>query len=152
MSQENVEVVRRAIESYESDEEAWLGTLDPEIVWYPVEESHSPSRGRDSARQTRERWLETFDRESYRHEIEELRGKGEDIVAVVCVRARGRGSGIEIARTAPTRIGKCITAGSSTSTSMRLARKPSKPRGSRSRRCRRSTPRSLGGLDSARSR
>jgi hypothetical protein len=45
---------------------------------------------------TPDRWLETFDEESYRAEVEELRGEGEGVFAVVCVRGRGWGSGIGI--------------------------------------------------------
>jgi hypothetical protein len=45
MSLENVEVVRRCIEAFEHDEEAWLATVDPALDWYPIEEGHSLSRG-----------------------------------------------------------------------------------------------------------
>ena len=70
MSQENVEVVRRAIESFEDDVDAWLGTLDPEIEWYPEEEGHTPARGYDAVLRVRERWLNTWERSSYRFDIE----------------------------------------------------------------------------------
>jgi hypothetical protein len=33
MSQENVEIVRRAVEAFGDDEEAWLQALDPDLVW-----------------------------------------------------------------------------------------------------------------------
>ncbi len=42
MSQENAEVVRRAIESFEDDVETWLGTLDPAIEWHPQEAGYNP--------------------------------------------------------------------------------------------------------------
>jgi ketosteroid isomerase-like protein len=96
MSQENVEVVRRAVETYGSDVEAWLDTLDPAIRWYPSEEHHSLVLGREAARKSHDRWMETFDEETYGAEAKELRSKGEDVFAVVHVWGQGRGSGIEI--------------------------------------------------------
>jgi len=96
MSQENIEVVRKAIETFDSDVDAWLTTLDPEIDWYVSEDRHSVSHGHEAVLGARQRWLETWVRDSYRYEIEELRGQGDDVMAVVCVTARGRASGIEI--------------------------------------------------------
>ena len=40
MSQENVEIVQRCLEAYESDEDAWLQTLNPELEWYPIGDGH----------------------------------------------------------------------------------------------------------------
>jgi hypothetical protein len=94
--EENIAVVRRAIETYGTDVEAWLDTLDPAIRWYPSEEHHQLVLGRDAARRSHDRWMETFDAESYCAEVEELRSQEEDVFAVVCVRGRGWGSGIEI--------------------------------------------------------
>jgi ketosteroid isomerase-like protein len=96
MSRENVEVVRRAIESFEDDVDAWLGTLDPEIEWYPEEEGHTPARGYDAVLRVRERWLNTWERSSYRFDIEELTGRGENVMSTVYVTARGTGSGVQI--------------------------------------------------------
>jgi ketosteroid isomerase-like protein len=96
MSQENMEVVRRAIETFPTDVEAWLDTMDPAIRWYPLEEGHSLVLGREAARRCRERWMETFDKESHRGELTELRGEGENVFAAVYEWGRGRGSGIEI--------------------------------------------------------
>ena len=39
MSQENVDVVRRNLESFEEDAGAWLETLDPDVRLYPLEEA-----------------------------------------------------------------------------------------------------------------
>ena len=44
MSQENIAVVLRNLETFEHDEEAWLSTADPAIEWYPIEEG-IPSPG-----------------------------------------------------------------------------------------------------------
>jgi ketosteroid isomerase-like protein len=96
MSQENVEIVRRNLESFEDDTETWLGTLDPAVRWYPLEERHSLVLGHEAALRTRQSWLETWDRESYSWEIEELRENGEDVVSVVRVTSRGRRSGVAV--------------------------------------------------------
>jgi hypothetical protein len=45
MSQENVEIVRAAIDAFQHDEEAWLRTLDPDLVWYVIEDGHIPRPG-----------------------------------------------------------------------------------------------------------
>ena len=41
MSQENVEIVLRAIQALEDDEKAMLSTLDPAVEWYPIEDETS---------------------------------------------------------------------------------------------------------------
>ena len=94
MSQENVEIVRSAFEAFEDDEEAWLQTLDPDLVWYPIEDGHTPARGIDGAKQVRQRWLDTW--EGHSIAIEDLRGAGENVVGTVHVSARGKGSGVEV--------------------------------------------------------
>ena len=96
MSEENLQVVRRAVETYGNDVEAWLELLDPAIRWYVHEERHALVLGRDAARRAHDRWMETFDKETYRAELEELRGEGEDVFAIVHVWGQGWGSGIEI--------------------------------------------------------
>jgi hypothetical protein len=96
MSQENVEVVRRAIESFQNEVETWLDTLDPAVRWYPEEEHHSVLLGRDAARRSRDRWCETFEDGTYGVEIEELRGKGESVFSALREWGRGWGSGIDI--------------------------------------------------------
>jgi len=61
MSQENVAVVLRNIETFEHDEEAWLSTADPALEWYPIEEGHSLSRGHEAAIRVRRSWLENWE-------------------------------------------------------------------------------------------
>ena len=46
---ENLAVVRRAIESFENDVETWLDTLDPAVEWYPEEEHQALLLGPDAA-------------------------------------------------------------------------------------------------------
>ena len=94
MSEENVEIVRRSLESFEPNVEAWLETLDPDVKWYVREERHALVVGHEAALRARERWRETYDPESYRFEIEELKGEGENVFAVVGVWGEGSLSGI----------------------------------------------------------
>src|SRR5262245_36033349 len=96
MSEENVEVVRRNLESFQDDVKAWLDTLDTGIRWHPMEEDHSLVLGHQAALRQRESWLETWDNESYSWEIEELRENGDDVVSGVRVTSRGRRSGVEL--------------------------------------------------------
>jgi ketosteroid isomerase-like protein len=94
MSQENVEVVRRAFEAFQDDEEAWLKTLDPDLVWYPIEDGHIPRRGIEGAKAVRQRWLDTW--EGHSMAVEDLKVAGENVVAAVHISGRGKGSGIEV--------------------------------------------------------
>ena len=94
MSQENVEVVRRSLEAFEDDEEAWIQTLDPDLVWNPIEDGHIPSRGIAGARGVRQRWLDTW--EGHSIAVEDLTGAGENVVATIHVSGRGKGSGVEV--------------------------------------------------------
>jgi ketosteroid isomerase-like protein len=93
MSQENVEIVRRCVETFENDEEAWIQTLDPDLVWYPIEDGHIPSRGIDGAKGVRQRWLDTW--EGHSIGVEDLTGADENVVATIHVSGRGKGSGVE---------------------------------------------------------
>ena len=94
MSRENVEVVRRSLEAFEDDQDAWLQTLDPELEWYPVEDGHIPSHGFDGARGVRQRWLDTW--EGHSIEVEELTGQGENVLGTIHLSGRGKGSGVDV--------------------------------------------------------
>jgi ketosteroid isomerase-like protein len=98
MSQENVEVrneaVRRFISAFEGDDEAFRETLHPEIEWYPIEENRTPTRGVDAALWNRNAWLDTWD--EYRQDVEEVIEEGDSVVALVHIKARGSGSGVEV--------------------------------------------------------
>src|SRR6266550_1622491 len=54
MSQENVEIVRRHLESFVDDVETWLDTFDPAVKVYPLEERHALVLGRQAALRARE--------------------------------------------------------------------------------------------------
>jgi hypothetical protein len=45
MSQENVELVRRMFWAFDNDADEWQNMLSPELVWFPVEDNHTPSYG-----------------------------------------------------------------------------------------------------------
>jgi ketosteroid isomerase-like protein len=94
MSEENVEVVRRALEAFEDDEKAWLRTLDPDLVWYPIEDGHIPRRGIEEVMGIRRRWLDTW--EEHTMAVEDLRGVGENVVGTIHISGRGKGSGVEV--------------------------------------------------------
>ena len=89
-----MEIVRRTFEAFEDDEEAWLQTLDPDLVWYPIEDGHTPARGIAGAKGVRQRWLDTW--EGHSIAVEDLRGAGEDVVGTVHISGRGKGSGVEV--------------------------------------------------------
>ncbi|MFN2617416.1 MAG: nuclear transport factor 2 family protein [Thermoleophilaceae bacterium] len=104
MSQENVEVVRRFIEALpraqsSGDWKPVLPELDPdvEIVDLDISLDTGHYRGPDSARTWIGVWMESW--ESWSLEEVEVRPVGEDhAIGLFLVRARGKGSGIELAR------------------------------------------------------
>ena len=94
MSQENVEIVRRSIEAFQHDEEAWLSTSDPAFEWHPIEEGHIPSRGHEAAIGVRRRWLESW--ESFQIDVEEMRDGTDSVVACLHLTGRGKASGVQV--------------------------------------------------------
>jgi ketosteroid isomerase-like protein len=89
VSQENVEIVRRFL-AFDVDDA--LAFADPGIVWNPIEES--PTQGHDAVRASVERWKGEWD--EYKLTPEEFDDRGDSVVVTVRMRARGRGSGVEI--------------------------------------------------------
>ena len=94
MSQENVEVVRRYIDAWQRDSDAMIEHLDPNLVWAPVEESHTPSRGHEGARRLREGWLDNW--EEHQLDVEEVLDKRDQVVVGMRLRGRGKLSGVEV--------------------------------------------------------
>ncbi len=93
MSRENVEVVRRAVEAYRrGDFDAALADVHPEVAWHPFEEA--PMQGVEAVRAYLTRW--ESDWEELETTPEEFIDAGDQVVAVVHFRGRGRGSGIEV--------------------------------------------------------
>jgi ketosteroid isomerase-like protein len=97
MSEENVEIVRRAYEAWGSaDPDSALAFLGDDVIWTPAREDPDPRphRGRAGVREFRAQWEELFD--DIRVEAEELIDAGERIVSRLHVTGRGRGSGIDV--------------------------------------------------------
>jgi ketosteroid isomerase-like protein len=92
MSQENVELVRRGIQSVE----AFWSLLDEHVVWDlgespPPPDLHGEYVGRDAVIEASRHYWGTWD--DYHLDAEELIDAGSSVVVVVHERGRGRGSG-----------------------------------------------------------
>jgi ketosteroid isomerase-like protein len=89
MSQENIDIVRTFLAA---DLDEALVHADPEIVWNPVEEA--PTRGHEAVRASLVRWKSEWD--DYELLPQEFADLGDRVLVTVCLRGRGRGSGIEV--------------------------------------------------------
>ena len=91
MSRENVELVRRGIQSVET----FWALLDERVVWdlrdYPVLDLDGVYVGRDAVIEASRHYWGTWD--DYRLDAEELIDAGSSVIAVVRERGRGKGSG-----------------------------------------------------------
>jgi ketosteroid isomerase-like protein len=98
MSEENVEVVRKAID-YEyhgvggrAEAEA---IFDPDVVMNPIHViDEQPSYGPHAMRDDWERWASAF--EELKVTFEEIIDAGDQVVVVAHHEGRGRGSGVEV--------------------------------------------------------
>ena len=88
------EVVRRWFWAFENDSDTFRELLHPRIEWFPIEENHTPARGIEAAMRNREQWLETW--EEHRFDLEEVIERGDSVVALVHIQARGRASGVDV--------------------------------------------------------
>ena len=92
MSQENVEVVRRAYEALDrKDRAAFVELLDPNVEWWlrPHDPAPGPYRGRHGALEI----LASDDEfDSFKREVEEYIDGGEYVIAGVRMRGRGLAS------------------------------------------------------------
>jgi ketosteroid isomerase-like protein len=95
MSQENVEIVRRAF-AYEiygvGDRAEAEAIFDPNVVINPADER--PSYGLDAMRDDFERWASAF--EELEVSAEEFIDAGDRVLVTAYHRGRGRTSGIEV--------------------------------------------------------
>jgi len=95
MSQENVEIARRAF-AYEiygvGDRTEAEAIFDPEVVIHPTEEG--PSYGLDAIRDNIEHWKDAW--EELEVTTEEFIDAGDRVLVTAHHRGRGRGSGIEV--------------------------------------------------------
>jgi ketosteroid isomerase-like protein len=102
MSQENLEIVRRVLESANRrDSEDTLSLYDPDVVW---DHTHGPIKelmggplvyhGHDGLRQWFREYYEAWG--DVQAEILELIDTGNTVISVINYRSRGRASGIEV--------------------------------------------------------
>ena len=98
MSQENVDLVRRALEAFpRGDVEEMLSYLDPEIEWHSAIVGAAEGnvyRGHEGFRQWFADSFESF--EELTNEWSEFRDLGDRVLALGHVKARGRESGVEL--------------------------------------------------------
>ena len=91
MSQENVELVRRGVESVD----AFWAMLDEYVVWdlreYPMLDLDAVYVGRDAVVKASRHYWGTW--RDYRLDAEELWDAGSSVVVAVRERGRGKGSG-----------------------------------------------------------
>ena len=93
MSQENLEIVRKAVEAYaRGDLDTALTHADPDIVWNPVEEA--ATQGQDAIRANVERWEIDFD--DFEATPEEYIDAGDQVLVTIHWSGRGRGSGLQV--------------------------------------------------------
>jgi ketosteroid isomerase-like protein len=95
MSEENVEIVRKAI-AYEyygvGDRAEAEAIFDPQVVLNPIDEESSS--GFDAMRADYERWASAF--EEFRVTFEEIIDAGDQVVVVAYHHGRGRTSGVNV--------------------------------------------------------
>jgi ketosteroid isomerase-like protein len=95
MSEENVEIVRRAF-AYEhygvGDRREAEALFDPRVVMNPTDEG--PSSGLDAMRADYERWSSAF--EEFKVTVEEIIDAGDQVIVVAHHQGRGRKSGITV--------------------------------------------------------
>jgi ketosteroid isomerase-like protein len=91
MSQENVEIVRRAFEAYSRGEPDW-NLMHPEAVWNAVDET--PQCGREAVEAYLERWESPW--EELETIPEEFVDAGDRVLVTVLFRGRGQASGMTI--------------------------------------------------------
>jgi uncharacterized protein len=97
VSQENVEVVKRAFEAFErGDLDAFSQLQDPDIEWQTSSEDPDAAthRGREAVRRYFEQWMESF--EGLRADVQECIDVGNDrVFAWTRWAGRGRASGAD---------------------------------------------------------
>jgi ketosteroid isomerase-like protein len=98
MSQQNVEIVRRAWEAWEREDwEPLYALYHPEIVW-DASALHGPVRGvyhgHDGVRKYFHEWLESF--EAHQARAERFIDAGDDVIVGLRLRGRGKTSGVEV--------------------------------------------------------
>jgi ketosteroid isomerase-like protein len=99
MSQENVEIVKRAWDAFNrGDPDAWVDEYAADDIDFRAAEGarddHGPIKGKDAMRAFVQDWQDTFD--EFKGEPVELIDAGEDrVIGVIRISGRARLSGVE---------------------------------------------------------
>jgi ketosteroid isomerase-like protein len=102
MSQENVEVVRQVYDAVSRRDDTTVFTLyDPDIEWDDSRITDSVVRGRIRGHDALRAWIREFygSWAELSFQPDELIDAGNDVVAVVTARGRGRASGLTVEET-----------------------------------------------------
>ena len=100
MSQENVEIVRRSVEAFAAgDRKTTLELVDPEVEWIETPglgPDAAVYRGIDEVRGAVESWTGMWT--GYGFEMRDYLDAGDQVVALVQERGRGRSTGVSVER------------------------------------------------------
>jgi ketosteroid isomerase-like protein len=99
MSQENVEIVRSAFQTFAAQGiDAALSFVLPDVVWYPTERwlDGSAYRGHDGVRSLAAAFSENFD--DFRYDVYDVRDAQDRVVALVDMTGRIKHSGAEVSQ------------------------------------------------------
>jgi ketosteroid isomerase-like protein len=97
MSQENVEIVRDAFQTFGAEGiDAALSFFSPDFVWYPTDRwlERSAYRGHDGMRRLEAAFSENFD--DFRYEVRGIRDAQDRVVALIDMIGRIKHSGAEV--------------------------------------------------------
>src|SRR4051812_10213645 len=132
MSQENVELVRDAFQTFSAEGiNAALSFFSPDLVWYPTDRwLEGPAyRGHDGMRRLEAAFSENFD--DFRFEVHDIRDAQDRVVALIDMTGHIKHSGAEISQ----RLGLVVSGfRDGTFARSQVGMKPSKRWGCRSRR------------------
>jgi ketosteroid isomerase-like protein len=99
MSQENVEIVRDAFQTFGTEGiDAALSFFSPDFVWYPTDRwlEGSAYRGHDGMRRLEAAFSENFD--DFRYEVRGVRDAQDRVVALVDMIGRIKPSGVDVSQ------------------------------------------------------
>jgi ketosteroid isomerase-like protein len=99
MSQENVEIVRNAFQTFGAEGiDAALPFFSPDFVWYPTDRwlDASAYRGHDGMRRLSAAFSENFD--DFRYAIHDIRDAQDRVVALADMTGRIKHSGAEVSQ------------------------------------------------------
>ena len=99
MSQQNVEIVRDAFETFSAEGiDAALSFFSPDVVWYPSERwlDDSAYRGHDGVRRLAAGFSENFD--DFRYDVHDVRAAQDRVVALVAMKGRIKHSRSEVSQ------------------------------------------------------